>query len=200
MAATGPKVDASTAVRGCVLAGGAGTRLGGPKAAASLGGRPLVTHALDAFEAAGISAAVVAKQDTPLPELADGVEIWRESAAGFHPLSGIVEAASRMGDGVLVVCPCDLPLVSDQLLGWLASLGGPLDVVASQPLLGRYSVRLAAPLAEAVAAGRSAQATVAALGARIVSEEEVARFGDPARLLFNVNTSEDLARAEELLG
>ncbi len=37
-------------------------------------------------------------------------------------------------------------------------------------------------------------------GAEIVPEAEIARFGDPERLLFNVNTPADLARAEELLG
>jgi hypothetical protein len=36
-------------------------------------------------------------------------------------------------------------------------------------------------------------------GATIVPEEEIAAFGDPAHLLFNVNTPADLARAEALL-
>jgi GTP:adenosylcobinamide-phosphate guanylyltransferase len=33
----------------------------------------------------------------------------------------------------------------------------------------------------------------------VVEEAELRRFGDPARLLFNVNTPEDLAEAERLL-
>jgi GTP:adenosylcobinamide-phosphate guanylyltransferase len=32
-----------------------------------------------------------------------------------------------------------------------------------------------------------------------VEEEELLRFGDPGRLLANVNTPDDLARAERLL-
>jgi molybdopterin-guanine dinucleotide biosynthesis protein A len=75
----------------------------------------------------------------------------------------------------------------------------PFAAVASQPLLGRYSARLAPGLAEAVASGRSVQATVAALGARLIGDDELARFGDPARLLMNVNTPDDLARAEREL-
>jgi molybdopterin-guanine dinucleotide biosynthesis protein A len=30
---------------------------------------------------------------------------------------------------------------------------------------------------------------------RVLSESEVRRFGDPARIFFNVNTSDDLVRA-----
>jgi hypothetical protein len=36
-------------------------------------------------------------------------------------------------------------------------------------------------------------------GATVLPESELARFGDPARLLFNVNSPADLARAEEML-
>jgi GTP:adenosylcobinamide-phosphate guanylyltransferase len=32
-----------------------------------------------------------------------------------------------------------------------------------------------------------------------IGEEELQRFGDPEKLLFNVNTPDDLRRAEEML-
>ena len=40
---------------------------------------------------------------------------------------------------------------------------------------------------------------VAALDPFVIAEERVARFGDPARIFFNVNSREDLERAEQLL-
>jgi GTP:adenosylcobinamide-phosphate guanylyltransferase len=40
---------------------------------------------------------------------------------------------------------------------------------------------------------------VASLDPYVLEEEELAAFGDPERLLFNVNTPADLARAEELV-
>ena len=40
---------------------------------------------------------------------------------------------------------------------------------------------------------------VAALDPFVIAEERVARFGDPARIFFNVNSPEDLERAEQLL-
>ena len=41
---------------------------------------------------------------------------------------------------------------------------------------------------------------VAALDPHIVGERELARFGDPERIVFNVNSPEDLLTAEQLLG
>jgi hypothetical protein len=41
---------------------------------------------------------------------------------------------------------------------------------------------------------------VAALNPFVIPEDRVARFGDPARIFFNVNSPEDLAAAEKLLG
>src|SRR3954453_9298296 len=106
------------AVCGCVLAGGAGRRLGEPKATALLGGRPLVSYALEAFATAGIPAVGVAKADTPLPELGPQVEVWLDSSDVVHPLAGVVEAMRRSEARPLVACPCDLPFVSGPLLRW----------------------------------------------------------------------------------
>ena len=44
------------------------------------------------------------------------------------------------------------------------------------------------------------RAAVAALDPYVIAEDRVARFGDPERIFFNVNTPDDLAEAERLLG
>jgi molybdopterin-guanine dinucleotide biosynthesis protein A len=96
-----------------------------------------------------------------------------------------------------------MPFVTADLVGWLARLPEPLAVAATadgaEPLLGRYARALAEPLADALAADRSMRATVAALGARLVGEGELGRFGDPELLVASVNTRADLDRAERLL-
>jgi hypothetical protein len=43
------------------------------------------------------------------------------------------------------------------------------------------------------------QEAVASLSPRLVSGEELSRFGEPERLLFNVNTPGDLNQAERML-
>jgi molybdopterin-guanine dinucleotide biosynthesis protein A len=186
------------AARGCVLAGGAGRRLGVAKAGAPLRGRPLVSYPLAALAAAGLRPAIVAKPATALPEL--GAEVWREPPEPAHPLCGVVEALRRADTDGILVCPCDMPFVTPDLARWLADLPDPLAVVASQPLLGRYSAGLVEPLAAALASGRSMRAATAALGARLVAADELRLFGDPDLLIANVNTRADLARAERLIG
>jgi molybdenum cofactor guanylyltransferase len=183
-----------------VLAGGAGARLGGAKATVPLDGRPLICHPLAALAEAGLERLVIAKAASELPPL--DVPVVREEPAERHPLHGIVAAlAAAAGRPVLVVA-CDMPFVTAPLLAWIAGL--PATAVPSlggllQPLLARYEPAAAPLLADAARAGRSARAAVAALSPLEIDETQLARFGDPKRLLLNVNDERDLARARELL-
>jgi molybdenum cofactor guanylyltransferase len=115
---------------------------------------------------------------------------------------GILEALHR-ARGPVLACGCDLPFVTAELAGWLASLSAPLVVPRVggrvHPLLARYAPDLSDSLAAALAVERPLAAAIEAIGPRYVEEEELLRFGDPGRLLANVNTPDDLARAERLL-
>jgi molybdenum cofactor guanylyltransferase len=183
-----------------VLAGGAGKRMGGPKAGLSLGDRPLISYALEAMREPTVEVVVVAKPDTPLPDLDD--EVWREPARPRHPLCGIVTAL-RQGKEALLVCGCDMPFVTPELAGWLGSFTDPLVIPEAggrlHPLLARYSPELLPALERGLEAERAIAEVVGELDPRRISEDELRRFGDPERLLFNVNTPTDLARAEELM-
>lgn len=182
---------------GVVLAGGAGSRLGGAKATAPLGGRPLVAYPLAALRAAGLEAVVVAKPDTALPgpEALGDAAVWHEPAKPLHPLAGIAWALRRAGGRALVVCAVDMPFVDAAILGALAAGAEPGAVVlaADQPLLGHYPAWALTALERAVAGNASARAAVAQL--RPVRLHVAA----PQRTLFNVNTPEELAAAEAML-
>src|SRR3954469_3077639 len=120
---------------GVVLAGGAARRMGGAKATALLAGRPLVAWALDALREAGFDErAVVAKRDTPLPEL--DVPVWIEPDEPRHPLAGVAHALQRAGGDVVTV-PVDVPLVPAALLRELAA-AERCAMVRGQPLLARF--------------------------------------------------------------
>jgi len=181
---------------GLVLAGGRGARLGGAKATAPLDGRPLIRHVLDAVEAGGLEPVVVAKSDTALPAL--DCRVIAEPDLPRHPLCGIV-AGLRACAADAVVCPADMPFLSGELLAWLATLAEPLVVVAGadgvQPLVGRYGSVLLDVLEPMLAAEPPMRDLAAALGARVVGADELRRFGDPARLLANINTPAELADA-----
>jgi molybdopterin-guanine dinucleotide biosynthesis protein A len=188
-------------VIGAVMAGGRGERIGGPKAALELGGRPLISYPLLAFGQAGITPVVVAKRETPLPPLAD--QVWYEPDQPHHPLCGIVTALERANGRPVIVCGCDMPFVTPALLTRLATSEQPLVVPRAggrlHPLLARYGSGLLEPLRAALAVPRALQHAVAELDPAVIGERELRALGDPARLLFNVNDPADLAEAERLL-
>jgi molybdopterin-guanine dinucleotide biosynthesis protein A len=65
-----------------------------------------------------------------------------------------------------------------------------------QPLLARCLPEHLPSLRQALVEQRSLRAAIGELSPRIVDERELARFGDPERLCFNVNDAEDLRLAE----
>ena len=186
-------------VVGVVLAGGAGTRLGGAKPAALLAGRPLLAYPLAALRAVLSEVAVVAKDDTDLPEVGDGVCVWREPDEPRHPLAGIVEALRRAEGRAVVVLACDLPFVTSDLVRALATAdaGGAPALVATtperglQPLCARYEPAALAALAAFDPHGR-AIAQIQALNPATLSV--------PDAQLRNINTEADLTAAEATLG
>ena len=185
---------------GVVLAGGLARRLGGAKATVQLGGGPLVSYALEALAAAGLEAVVVAKADTPLPLL--DVPVWIEEPLPRHPAHGIACALERAGRPIVAV-GCDTPFLPPPLLSALAELDVPLAIVESaqglEPLPGRYSPSLAPSLIVASRGNGSLRGAVERLQPHRISVDELRRYGDPAALLLNVNTRDDLRRAETLL-
>jgi molybdopterin-guanine dinucleotide biosynthesis protein A len=187
---------------GAVLAGGRGRRLGGDKAVVMLAGRPLIAYPLAALRAVVPDVMIVAKPDTALPagDELGAVRVLREPAEPRHPLVGILHALRVAAGRPVLVCAADLPFLTAEVLRELVQTdpGDAPAVVATgadgamQPLLGCYRPE-AGPLLEAAAreAAAPVRSAVAAIGAQ--------RLEVSADVLFNVNSREDLARAEELL-
>jgi molybdopterin-guanine dinucleotide biosynthesis protein A len=185
---------------GAVLAGGRSSRMGVPKATLELAGRPLITYPLEALTAAGVAPMVVAKEDSELPEL--DCPIVREPEQRPHPAAGILAALEAAG-GPVVVVACDMPFVPPQLLAVLARLSAPaaLPVVAGRPqaLLARYEPSVAPALASAVERDAPMRDALAALDPVLLGPDELAGFGDPDLIAFNVNDRDDLTAAERLV-
>jgi molybdopterin-guanine dinucleotide biosynthesis protein A len=187
---------------GAVLAGGRSRRMGTAKALVELAGRPLISHPLAAVADASLEPIVVAKPDSPLPELA--CRVVREPAEPAHPLRGIVSALEESRGRAVIALACDMPMVPPALLEWLAGLGGRVVVPRVgerlQPLLARYEPAVAGALCAALDRDAAAHDAVLALEPRVVAEDELARFGDPQLICLNVNTPADVERAEAALG
>lgn len=175
--------------------------MGEPKALVELAGRPLVAHAVAAVTEAGLDPVVVAKPDSPVPDL--GVTVLDEPAEPRHPLCGIVAALRYAGTRPVVVIGCDMPFVPPALLSTFGRLADPVAVARVdgeiEPLLGRYEPAVEPALLASLKAGTALREAIAALHPRLVTESDLAAYGEPKRIAFNVNSPQDLALARSLL-
>jgi molybdopterin-guanine dinucleotide biosynthesis protein A len=175
--------------------------MGAPKALAELASRPLVSRVVSTVGSAGLEPVVVANPDSPLPRL--DCRVLSEPSEPRHPLTGLVAALGASAGRPVVAIACDMPLVPARLISWLAQLEEEVAVCEAdgrlQPLLGRYSPSVCERLAESLERNESMTDAVTALDPFVVAEEKVARFGDPKRMFFNVNSAEDLKTAEKML-
>ena len=195
---------------GAILAGGASRRFGSPKALAAVGGRMIVERVRDAIEEAVGSVVLVTNE----PELFGGLGLPTRPDAhpGAGPVAGI-EAALRWAEeegrpGALVAA-CDMPFLDPRALRLFVDFARRIpspDAVAvrmdgerNPPLSAYLSVRCL-PAVERVLAGddRSVRALLASIGTAWLPVEEIARIRDPETMFFNVNTPDDLRRAERI--
>lgn len=175
--------------------------MGEPKPLVEIGGRPMLARIVGTVGSAGLEPVVVAKPDSPLPKL--DCRVLSEPPEPRHPLTGLLTALRASAGRAVVAIACDMPLVPAKLLTWISHLEEEVAVCEvegeMEPLLGRYSPSAIAVLDEALAAGASMREAVGALNPFVIREASLARFADPARIVFNVNSPDDVATAEDLL-
>lgn len=177
-------------VMGAVLAGGAASRMDGDKAGALLGERPLLEYPVGALQGRLADVAVVAKADTVLPALPNGVSRIDEPAEPRHPMTGVVAALEAAGGRPVLVLACDLPLVGEATVDALLAepAGGSMVIAAAaqgrvQPLMARYEAGALSGLAGFDPAA-SATSLALGLGASLVAvpDREATGVNDAAEL------------------
>lgn len=195
---------------GIILAGGQATRMGGgDKGARLLGGALLFSHVIDRFAPQVERIAINANGDPArlahlrLPVIADSIGGFAGPLAGV--LAGLDWAAEQGADTIVTAAadtpflPCDL-VPRLQLAGdgmrhplVLAATPDPKRGLARHPTFGLWPVALRDDLRAALTDGvrKVVQWTDGHDG-------RIAPFPDEAAF-FNVNTPEDLIRAEEML-
>ncbi len=165
--------------------------MGGAKAMVQLGGRPLITYPLAAAKAAGLDAVVVAKRTTKLPPL--DVPILLEPDDPIHPLLGVITALTQFA--AVIAVPCDMPFVQPADLAALAAIADDLvTLLPDQPFPSLYRATALEQLREALEANRSMRS----LHAHSHRVQAMSSSTDLASLT-SINTSQDLAAAEEQL-
>ena len=194
-------------VRGAILAGGGATRYGGrPKGLESVAGRRILDRLADAMTAAfGEPPLLVANAEEAAAWRPD-LRVVPDVRPGLGSLGGIYTAVIE-APAPVVLAAWDMPFVSPGLLRALAAGLDRHDAYLPQsdgrrgvePLCAAYGPACREAMAASLDRGDlRAIGFHAAIRVGILPHAEVARLGDPALLFFNVNTANDLARAEEL--
>lgn len=191
-----------------ILAGGLARRMGGgDKALLQLAGRPLMAHVIERLAPQAGPLAINANGD-PARFAAFGLPVLADPVADYPgPLAGVLaglEWAAAMGAADIVTVAADTPFFPADLVARLraaaAGAGTPIALAATQdaergiarhPTFGLWSTSLRHDLAEALEAGtRKIVAWTDRHGAA------TALFDGPGDPFFNLNTPDDLARAQ----
>ena len=192
---------------GVVLAGGASRRFGSPKALAPVDGVRMVDRVLDAMFAAVPDVIVNANEPDLFADL--GLNLRMDDVHGFGPLAGVLTAlrsAAELGRPGALVVACDLPWISPQVLRMIVtrSLTTEADAVVPEsgrglePLCAWYSTDCLPEVERMIERGeRRVHRLLARIRADVIPVDEVRQSGDPDVLFLNVNTREDLRRAED---
>src|SRR5882762_8400568 len=183
---------------GAILAGGQATRLGGrDKSALLVHGRAILDRQIAALAPAVDDVVIVGGARATIHDI----------VPGCGPLGGLHAALTAAhGDAVLLVA-CDMPYLSTPFAVYLLSLAAEADIVVPlsergyHPLCAVYTRACLQPAAARLADRRlKMRELVGSVRARVVPVEDIRRFGDPDRLLANVNTPADYAGLEALQG
>lgn len=194
----------TAACTGVILAGGAASRYGGrPKGLVSVGGKRVIDRVAAALSATTDELLLIAN-DPAACDWLPGVRTERDARPGLGSLGGIHAALWHAASPVVLVA-WDMPFVPPGLLSALRDRATDSDVVVPasdsrrgvEPLCAYYAPACLTPIERRLDAN----------DLRVVSfyddvrvarlePDEVARFGDPARLFHNINTPLDLELAE----
>ncbi|MFT4054961.1 MAG: molybdenum cofactor guanylyltransferase [Novosphingobium sp.] len=168
-------------ILGAVLAGGLSSRFGSDKALAEIGGRTLISLAVDALSGWCEHVVVIGRETAPAPTLPD----WPR--AGMGPLGGLAAAlhhALDEGYEAVLSCGVDAGLLPEDLPGLLGQAPSYLN---SQPVIGLW-VPSSAPQLDALLESTERHSV------RRFAELVGARSVEIVTPIANINTPEDLAR------
>ena len=198
-----------------VLAGGQSSRMGRDKALIQLAGKPLIQHALEILQAAGLDPRIAG--GTPglsafAPVIPDDPE-----QTGLGPLSGICSVFPKSAARYILFFPVDLPLIPATLISYLirhaSTVESVVTLVSVAGFLQTFPVvidRRAAPALQAslgskdrkcITAFQSAanavsrQPSILPLEILLQAEQVPVNSFPPSRWFLNINTPHDLAQA-----
>lgn len=192
---------AISGLSGFVLAGGKSTRMGQDKATVLFHGRTLLEHALATLRSICSNVAILGKRDL----YGSLGLVYEDIFAGCGPLGGIHAALSNTQSRHNIIIAVDTPFLKPEFLAYLGERARSADAIVTTPEINDYTQPLCTvyakdflPIAEnALKAG---QYKIVPLfppdRTLVVREAELRGFAFAAEMFENLNTPEDLGRAQ----
>lgn len=194
-----------TSLTGAILAGGRSRRLGQDKARLQLSGKPLTLWAAEPLQAVVEDLWLVT--NTPLDHLDLGLPILSDLVPDQGPLGGVQTALFFSRTPWVLAASVDNPFLSAEALGPLAARASrtsrPAVVYRSErglePFPGLYHVRILARLTAYLHQRRHVQPFLEQLRPEVLPTGAGFDPESPGGWFFNLNTPEDVRRAEAWL-
>lgn len=193
--------------RGAILAGGGATRFGGrPKGLEVVGGERILDRLVRVMSDALGEPPLLVANAPDAPAWRPDLRTVSDSRPGYGALGGIYSAVVSAPAPVVCVA-WDMPFVSEPLVEALAEGLSRYDVVLPEsgsrrglePLCAAYG-----PACREAIAASLEEGDLRAIGfhrrVRVgtLSLDQVRALADPELVFFNVNTADDLSRADQL--
>lgn len=190
-----------------ILIGGEARRFQGrDKSQLLIDGRAILDRQIDVLNEIADEILLVGSRPRALSPL--NVRLVHDETPGLGPLGGLAAALAEARSPELVVLACDMPFVTAPLLAHLLTRAAVADAVDAavprtrrgfHPLCAVYSRRCLPIVARRLRQGQLAlHGLLSELRVEAVETDTLACFGDPERLLANVNTPADLDDLELL--
>ena len=196
-----------------ILAGGFSKRFGQDKALIELAGKPLIIHVLDRASKIVDETVVVVRSENQKGTferlLGHRASVVVDRHEAQSPLVGALAGFESAQGEYSLLLPCDTPFISSQVARFLLDICVNRNAVIPrwpnghiEPLQAVYHTKSALTAAKkALEEGKlDLQSMIACLrGVRYVSTMVLRQMDTKLLTFFNVNTFEDLKRAESLL-
>jgi len=190
-----------------IMAGGAGSRLNlGEKPLIMIGGQPLISYVIDAFIGAGCKPVIAASFKTPMTMnwcRAHGVEFYKTEGTGY--INDMVCAVTMLDEKrPLFVSASDLPGLTSDIIRTISlayQAGGKDACSVWVPSTMVNSCRDGMPYQEEIHGITACPAGVNILRGDLIAhpQDELQLLLEEPRLALNVNTREDLSKAEQFI-
>lgn len=191
-------------VAGVVLAGGLSTRIGQDKGRLEIGGVPQWSRPVERLRSL-FSEVIYATNDPDFEAPAD-LKVTYDEVPHMGPLGGILAALRATEAERVFVVAYDMPFIQDKLVRYLVELAPLADVTVPviggklEPLHAVYGQVCAEVIEERLKSGRRKIIDFYQAVSVHEAPETDLRHQDPELLsFFNINTWDDVKRAEKLM-